>query len=120
MPKMEATMRQKNKTAGKTAKRCATRRIKITLVIDSERYDTLDRIARALNSVSWCDGGNTPKTVFDAFLRPFAEEPLDDPSELCGIILSGIATGDDGMNAPEPVHGERLAELSEAFTKAGL
>lgn len=119
-------MSNRKETAGKTAKGRAgcdgtrNRRIKITLVIDGERYDALDRIARAMNSVSWIDNGNTPETVFKEFLLPFADIPQDDPRELCGLILSGIATGDDGMNAPEPVHAERLAELSEAFANAGL
>jgi len=112
----------KKKTAGKTAKRRAERRgaghRRITMVIDGERYDALERVAQTMNSVSWCSSDNTPETVFDEFLRPFAEEPIDDLSELCEIILSGIATSDEGRkDAPEPTHSARLDELRAAFNE---
>lgn len=100
-------------TAGKTAERT------ITLTIDGSRYDLLERVANAMNSVSWCSG-NTPESVFDEFVSPLAEDMLDSPSDLCDFILSGIATGDEGRTAPEPKHTVRLSELRDAFAAIGI
>jgi len=123
----------KEKTAGKTAKgRAASangnkanagrkarkpRKRSLTVTVGGEWYRNLDRIARAMNTTSWGGNDNTPETVFDAFLWPFLEDLLDSPSELGGLILSGIATGENGFDAPEPMHSARKEELRVAFEK---
>ena len=118
-------MTTKKETAGKTAKkRAAGRNVtrkgnkanrRITLTIEGEHYDTLERIAQAMNTVSWCTNKNTPETVFDAFVWPIAEDLLDSPAELRDMILDGISTGDDYRRTPGPVHDARIAELDKAF-----
>ena len=124
----------KKKTAGKTARvhsvsadgnktntgRKARKPHKrsITITVDGEWYKTLDRIARAMNKVSWCDNDNTPETVFDGFVWPILDDLLGSSNELCGLISTGIATGENGFDAPEPTHSARISELRAAF--AGL
>ena len=112
-------MKTKRETAGKTATKRATRRTaqkrRITFTVDGERYARLERVARAMNKTSWCNG-NTPETVFEEFVLPFAETFLDSSDELCFSILTGIATSDDNKGeAPEPMHTARIAELRNAF-----
>ncbi len=112
-------MKTKRETAGKTATKRATRRTaqkrRITFTVDGERYSRLERVARAMNKTSWCNG-NTPETVFEEFVLPFAETFLDSSDELCFSILDGIATSDDNTGeAPEPMHTARIAELRNAF-----
>ena len=102
----------KRQTAGKTAKK---KQGSITVTIDGERYRTLERIARAMNGIAWCDDDNTPESVFEAFVFTAAEQMLKDTRELCGFICDGISTGEDGMDAPEPLHSARIAELRAAF-----
>ena len=108
------------KTAGKTAKKRATQRTaqkrRITFTVDGERYANLERVARAMNKTSWCNG-NTPESVFEEFVLCFTECLLDSPSELCDAILGGIATGNENTrdDAPEPMHTARIEELREAF-----
>jgi len=112
-------MNTKRQTAGKTATKRTTRRTaqkrSITFTVDGERYARLERVARAMNRTSWCNG-NTPETVFEEFVLPCAENFLDSTTELCGFILEGIATSDDNRtDAPEPIHAARIAELRNAF-----
>lgn len=107
-------MKKPKTTAGKTAERT------ITLTISGERYDALERVAKAMNTVSWCDSDNTPETVFEGFVGSWVEGMLDSPSDLCDTVLSGIATGDDGRGAPAPLHTARLDELRDAFARAGI
>ncbi len=113
-------MKTKRETAGKTATKRTTQRTaqkrRITFTVDGERYARLERVARAMNKTSWCCNDNTPETVFKEFVLPGAESLLDSPAELCGFILSGIATSDDNAGeAPEPMHTARIAELRNAF-----
>ena len=109
------TKRQTAKTATKRATRRTAQKRRITFTVDGERYARLERVARAMNKTSWCNG-NTPETVFEEFVLPFAENLLDSPAELCDFILGGIATSDDNMTeAPEPMHTARIAELRNAF-----
>ena len=112
-------MKTKRETAGKTATKRTTQRTAkkrcITFTVDGERYANLERVARAMNQTSWCNG-NTPESVFEEFVISWAENFLDSPYELCDTILSGIATSDDGLTeAPEPMHTARIAELRNAF-----
>jgi len=112
-------MNTKRQTAGKTATKRATRRTaqkrRITFTVDGERYANLERVARAMNQTSWCNG-NTPESVFEEFVISWAEDFPDSPYELCDTILSGIATSDDNKGeAPEPLHTARIDELREAF-----
>ena len=113
-------MNTKRQTAGKTATKRAARRTaqksRITFTVNGEQYANLERVANAMNTVSWCDNANTPESVFREFVLPFAENLLDSPFDLCDTILGGIVTSDDGLaEAPEPVHSARLAELDKAF-----
>lgn len=110
------TKRQTKKTTPKRATRRTAPKRRITFTVDGERYADLERVANAMNRVSWCDNDNTPESVFRDFVLPFAENLLDSSAELCDVILGGIATGDDNMTtAPEPIHTARIAELSKAF-----
>ena len=103
-----------------TAIQTATKRT-ITFTIDGERYANLERVAIAMNKVSWCDSDNSPETVLRAFVLPWAENLLDSPYELCDTILDGIATDDEGLGeAPGLIHKARLAELKAAFAAEGL
>jgi len=89
---------------------------RIVVIIEGERYDNLERVAQAMNGVSWCDTDNTPETVFENFVFPWSEDFLDSPARLAESILDGIATSEDGRTAPEPLHTERLKELKAAFS----
>ena len=113
-----ATARLSALTAGKTAKR----QRKITVTIGGKQYRLLERTAKAMNSVRgrWCGTDNTAKSVFFAFVWPFAETLLHDRTELAACISSGIATGENGLSAPEPLNGLRLAALEAAFDRFGL
>ena len=86
---------------------------KIVVTIKGEMYDRLERIANAMNSVSWCSG-NTAESVFKWFVWI---PDLLETHAICCTILGGIATGDNGMTAPEPINTERLKELEAAFDK---
>ncbi len=112
-------MKTKRQAAEKTAMKRATRRTaqkrRITFTVDGERYANLEQVAQAMNKTSWCNG-NTPESVFEEFVIPWAENFLDSPYELCDTILSGIATNDENTgDAPEPMHTARIEELCEAF-----
>lgn len=117
-------MSKKNETAGKTARRgarCAahskTTPKRITLTVDGERYALLERVAEALNGIPWCDKDNTPESVFHGWVWPFADGPMRDPRELCGLVEGSFETGfPDGT--PEGM--ARLADVREAFEAAGL
>jgi hypothetical protein len=113
----------KKKTAGKTAKKRTTRRTaqkrRITFTVYGKRYANLERVARAMNKTSWCCD-NTAESVFENFVLPWIEDLLDSTDELCGSILEGIATSDDGpTEAPEPTHSARIEELRAAFDGLG-
>jgi hypothetical protein len=117
-------MSKTNETAGKTARhgaRCAaqskTTPKRITLTIDGERYAVLERVAEALNGIPWCENDNTPESVFREWVWPFADGPMRDPRELCGLVEGSFETGfPDGT--PEDM--ARLAEVRAAFEAAGL
>ena len=102
-------MNKQRKTARKPHKRS------LTVTVDGEWYRNLERVARAMNTVAWCGKDNTAETVFDSFLWPLLETYLESPDEFGGLILSGIATGDNGFDAPEPTHSARKEELRTAF-----
>lgn len=116
--KTTATARLSALTAGKTAKR----QRKITVTIGGRQYRLLERTAKAMNSVKgrWCGTDNTAKSVFFAFVWPFAETLLHDRVELAVSILSGIATGANGLSAPEPLNSQRLKALEAALDRFGL
>ncbi len=110
-------MSNRKETAGKTATECDEGRT-ITVTISGERYDLLERIANAMNSVSWCSSDNTPESVLAGFALPYTASLLDSPRELCDTILDGIGTSDDWTgDAPEPIRSARLDELRRAFAE---
>lgn len=91
--------------------------------IDGEEFDLLARIARAMNRcAAWCDDDNSPLTVFRNFsFIEVAREELTTPGMLADAILDGIGTDTEtGGKAPEPLHGQRIAELRAAFEAEGL
>lgn len=92
------------------------------VTIDGTEYTRLARVAEAMNTCKWCDGDNTPLSVFlgFAFLDPVREE-LTTPGMFEENILDAIGTDDKtGGTAPEPLHSERIAELRAAFEAGGL
>ena len=92
----------------------------LVVTIDGEQYANLERVADALNRVSWGDGGNTAESIFAAFVWS-GEELLTSPGLVAGNILAGIATDNENMTeAPEPLHSQRIAELKKAFEDAGI
>ena len=92
--------------------RCADEK-KITLVIDGEWYQNLKRVADTMNTVSWCDGDNTPETVFDEFVKWEIDYTLGSVRELCSQVAEAIDTGYEGKD--DTKHYARLAELRAAF-----
>ena len=87
---------------------------KIVVTIDGARYRNLERVAAAMNAVSWSKG-NTAESVFKEFVWCWVDDELHAPWQICDCILSTISTGDGGSNAPAPMHKKRIAELAAAF-----
>lgn len=117
-------MSKTNETAGKTARhgaRCAAQinetPKRITLTIDGERYAVLERVAEALNGIPWCANDNTPESVFREWVWPFADGPMRDPRELCGLVEESF---DTGYAEGTPEETARLADVRAAFEAAGL
>lgn len=102
-------MSNREKTAGETAEKiwriCA-------LKVTAREYAALQAAAHAMNRVSWCSG-NTAQSVFREFVAP----DLFEPEQLQELILTGIATGEGGECAPEPLHSVRIAELVDSFAR---
>lgn len=80
------------------------------LRVTAREYAALQAAARAMNKTTW-SGGNTVQSVFREFVAP----DLFEPWQLQELILTGIATGENGRCAPEPLHTARIAELAAAF-----
>ena len=80
------------------------------LKVTAREYAALQAAARAMNKTTW-GGGNTAQSVF----REFVARDVFNPWQLRELILTGIATGEDGRDASEPLHSARIAELSAAF-----
>ena len=91
----------------------SNRRRRLTLTISDREYKALSDIAKAINRVSWLDGGNTAASVLCSFVLPEI-----DKAELQAEILSCIATDESGFDAPGALHRARIAELEAAFAAA--
>lgn len=89
---------------------------RIVVIIEGEQYDNLKRVAQVMNCVSWCCGDNTAETVFNEFIWHWDTCTLNSVREIAEFVSGAIATGDDGQDAPEPLHTERLKELRTAFS----
>lgn len=74
----------------------------LQVTIDGEQYQTLARIAEALNTVQ---DGNTAETVCRDFLLAVPEQHLNHPKELADFVIGYFA--DD-------------TEVKAAFVRAGL
>ena len=97
-------------------RRASKQKRRIVVVIEGEQYDNLGRVAQAMNGVKWCEGDNTAESVFNEFVWHWDGVMLNSPAEISESVLGGIATGEDGGDAPEPLHTERLKELKAAFS----
>lgn len=98
---------------------------KITVTIDGDEYDFLDRHAKAMNACSWTDGDDTAGSVFQNFAWTWTGILFEDPDSkdesqtLAGDIVESIEIG------PKNGGSDRLDrqcrdELRAAFHSAGL
>lgn len=92
----------------------------ITATIDGKQYQLLSRVAEAMNRATWTGNDNTALSVFKNFVFPWIGDDFQEPCLLCEEILGGVATGENGTDAPAPLHRARLEELRAAFEAAGL
>ncbi len=89
----------------------------VTITIDGEQFETLQRIADALRKLDWCGGDDTPETVCREFVTWGLYDEFDPPRELAAAILD---CSDYKANGDAELEKARMEEMRRVFEDAGL
>ena len=95
----------------------------ITWTASAAQVAALEKVARALNGVSWCEKDNTAESVFGQFIKRGIDKLFDNPRQLADEISDSIDTGEadntdaDNRKAREVYHAIcRAFNVGEAET----
>lgn len=89
----------------------------VTITLDGEQFETLQRAADALRKLDWCGGDDTPETVCREFVAWGLWEEFDHPLALADTILDCI---DYKANGDAELEKARMDEMRRVFEDAGL
>lgn len=91
----------------------------VTITLDGEQFKILERVADALNTLSWegQENDNTPESVCREWVGWMIHDDFDPPSQFVGGIVDSIDTRNGG---DEELDKTRREEVRRAFVDAGL
>ena len=88
----------------------------ITWTASAAQVETLEKVARALNGVSWCEKDNTAQSVFEQFIKWGIDTLLDNPKQLADEISDSIETNEaDNTDADNRKTREVYHAICRAF-----
>lgn len=90
----------------------------VTVTLDGEHFETLQRVADALNTLAWETArDNTPETVCREWVAWPLHDMFDPPREFAAGVADSI---DTHANGDAELEKARLEEVQRAFEDAGL
>ena len=90
----------------------------VTVTLDGEQFEILQRVADALNTLAWEPArDNTPESVCREWVAWMIHDEFDPPSQFVSGIVDSIETHADGT---AELDAARTEEVRRAFEDAGL